>query len=116
MPLIKLLKYQYDIRYRKADFLSSVCKKLSFRLGHLPQLPAVLVHHVVLYRHVLCFPPRLVLLLGDVLVRVLRDEGVICGEENKQASYLSCFNRIFALILAAYGPVCRSWAEDQVPV
>ena len=63
-----MLKYWYDKSYLKAAFLSSVCKKLSFVLGRLPQLPAVLVHHVVLYRRVLLLPPRLVLLLGGVLV------------------------------------------------
>ena len=61
----------------RQPFFRQFVKELSFPLGHLPQLPAVSGHHNVLYRHVLCVPP--------------------------QVSYLSWFNRIFTLILAAYG-------------
>ena len=65
----------------RQPFFRQFVKELSFPLGHLPQLPAVPVHHVVLYRHVLRFPPRPVLLLGGVLVRVLCDEGVLWRDE-----------------------------------
>ena len=53
--------------------------------GRLLLLPAVLLHRTVVHRHVPLLPPRLVVLLGDQLGRVLGDEGVNGGEINKQA-------------------------------